>query len=134
MMVGYLRFWLSLFLCTHLLATVMLLGALIWVKIGRAEAPPVSLPNPETAPTPSPAGAGPVLPPPPTASSSPEVPGQFKLIIPVAAVRASDLRDTFNEARSQERQHHAIDIMAPRGTAVLAAAGGEIVKLYSSDL
>ncbi|HKX28993.1 MAG TPA: M23 family metallopeptidase [Blastocatellia bacterium] len=56
------------------------------------------------------------------------------MIIPVAAVRASDLRDTFNDARSSERQHQAIDIMAPRGTPVLAAADGEIVRLYSSNL
>ena len=146
-MVSYLRFWLSLFLCTHLLAITMFLGALIWAKVGRAEWQPASMSDPGITPTPLPAVSGPAPPAAPTESSSPTMTplppgdssppaaaGQLKLIIPVAAVRASELRDTFYEARSQERQHNAIDIMAPRGTAVLAAARGEIVKLFSSDL
>lgn len=57
----------------------------------------------------------------------------IKLIVPVFGVRSKDLRDTFNDARSQGRVHNAIDIMAPRSTPVLAASDGEIVKLFSSD-
>lgn len=55
------------------------------------------------------------------------------LIIPVAGLKPEQLRDTFTESRSQARVHYAIDIMAPRGTAVLAAAEGKIVKLFLSE-
>jgi murein DD-endopeptidase MepM/ murein hydrolase activator NlpD len=55
------------------------------------------------------------------------------LIIPVAGVRPDELRDTFSEARSEGRVHDAIDIAAPRGTPVLAAADGTILKLFHSD-
>ena len=55
------------------------------------------------------------------------------LIIPVAGVRPDQLRDTFSESRSQGRVHDALDIPAPRGTSVVAAADGPIVKLFQSD-
>ncbi len=51
----------------------------------------------------------------------------------MAGIKAEDLRDTFNESRSEGRTHNAIDIMAERGTSVLAAADGEIIRLHSSD-
>lgn len=54
-----------------------------------------------------------------------------RLIIPVQGVHAEELRDQFNEMRSGHR-HEAIDIMAPRGTPVLAADGGTVVKLFLS--
>ncbi len=53
----------------------------------------------------------------------------INLIIPVEGVRPNDLRDTFNENRPGGRLHRAIDIIAPRGTPVLAAADGEILRL-----
>jgi murein DD-endopeptidase MepM/ murein hydrolase activator NlpD len=55
------------------------------------------------------------------------------LLIPVANVTASQLRDTFNQARSEARQHDAIDIMAPQGTLVLATTDGAVIKLFQSD-
>ena len=55
------------------------------------------------------------------------------MVIPVAGVKAEQLRDTFVDSRSETRAHNAIDIMAPQGTAVIAAADGRIVKLFSSD-
>lgn len=55
------------------------------------------------------------------------------LIIPVEGVRAEQLRDTFSESRSEGRVHDAIDIIAPRGTPVLAAADGTILRLFHSD-
>jgi murein DD-endopeptidase MepM/ murein hydrolase activator NlpD len=67
--------------------------------------------------------------------SDPTVPSGSpgKLIIPVAGVRPEQLRDTFSEARSEGRVHDAIDIPAPRGTPVIAAADGPIVKLFHSE-
>ena len=59
--------------------------------------------------------------------------GQVELIIPVADVRPDQLQDTFDDARSEGRVHDAIDIMAPAGTPVLAAANGKILKLFQSD-
>ena len=59
--------------------------------------------------------------------------GTLKLIIPVAGVRPNQLLDTFDDARSEGRVHDAIDIPAAAGTPVLAAADGQIVKLFQSE-
>jgi murein DD-endopeptidase MepM/ murein hydrolase activator NlpD len=56
-----------------------------------------------------------------------------RLIIPVAGVRPEQLRDTFSESRAEGRIHDAIDIASPRGTPVIAAADGPIVKLFQSE-
>ncbi len=54
------------------------------------------------------------------------------IIIPVAGVTAGQLRPSFNEGRAGHL-HHAIDILAPRGTPVFAAVDGPIQKLFTSD-
>ena len=49
--------------------------------------------------------------------------------IPVEGVDSSRLKDSFLNSRGKHRQHLAIDIGAPKGTPVLAAADGEVVQL-----
>jgi peptidoglycan LD-endopeptidase LytH len=53
------------------------------------------------------------------------------MIIPVQGVVRSQLRDSYTEARSGHA-HEALDIMAPRGTPVLSATDGRVLKLYQS--
>lgn len=45
---------------------------------------------------------------------------------------SAQLTDTFTQARAQGRTHDAIDIMASRGTPVVAANDGRVVKLFTS--
>ena len=84
---------------------------------------------------------GPVLPPPVVVmrgntpvSETTRPAGGSGLLIPVQGVTASQLTDTFADARSAERVHDAIDIMAPAGTPVLAVADGHVEKLFTSKL
>jgi murein DD-endopeptidase MepM/ murein hydrolase activator NlpD len=53
--------------------------------------------------------------------------------VPVRGIAAVSLADTYADARSEGRSHDAIDIMAPAGTPVLAAADGHVEKLFTSD-
>jgi len=57
----------------------------------------------------------------------------LNLIIPVQGIAAAQLQDVFSDARSEGRSHEAIDIMAPRGTPVLAVEPGRIAKLFESE-
>ena len=54
-----------------------------------------------------------------------------EIVIPVEGVRAVNLRDNFADARTGH-MHGALDIMAPRGTPVLAAVDGTVRKLFTS--
>jgi murein DD-endopeptidase MepM/ murein hydrolase activator NlpD len=49
--------------------------------------------------------------------------------IPVEGVNATNLRDSFLNSRGKHAQHLAIDIGAPKGTPVLAAADGQILQI-----
>ncbi len=56
------------------------------------------------------------------------------LLIPVPGVRASQLTNTYDEARSAgARRHDAIDILAPRGTPVLSVDAGRIAAIDTSE-
>jgi peptidoglycan LD-endopeptidase LytH len=67
-----------------------------------------------------------------TDSAVAELRGQ-DLLIPVAGVAPPALQPSFDDARGGgSRRHQAIDILAPRGTPVLAARDGRIVKLFTS--
>jgi murein DD-endopeptidase MepM/ murein hydrolase activator NlpD len=55
------------------------------------------------------------------------------LLMPVEGISPERLKSTFDEGRSGGfRTHHAIDILAPRGTPVRAAVAGTIKKLFTS--
>jgi murein DD-endopeptidase MepM/ murein hydrolase activator NlpD len=84
--------------------------------------PPVQLPD--TPPVPSLAAAPPV-PALPDGAASPA------LSMPVAGVNPHTLRSDFSQTRGGHA-HVALDIMAPRGTEVLAVAEGNVVKLFNS--
>lgn len=56
------------------------------------------------------------------------------LLVPVEGVLPSDVDDTFRARRSGGRTHRAVDIMAPRGTPVLAISDGEITRVHSNRL
>ena len=60
-------------------------------------------------------------------------PGPGGLVIPVAGYPEGALRDSWGDARGGgTRAHHGTDLMAARGTPVIAAAAGTIEKLFQS--
>jgi murein DD-endopeptidase MepM/ murein hydrolase activator NlpD len=86
------------------------------------------------------ADLAPVAPPPNVAAgaaSAPPAPAPLlakgSLIVPVQGIEPSALRNTYDEQRGGgSRTHEALDIPAQRGTPVLSATGGRVLKLFDS--
>jgi murein DD-endopeptidase MepM/ murein hydrolase activator NlpD len=58
---------------------------------------------------------------------------QRNLLFPVVHVEARTLRDSFEDLRGGgTRRHGALDILAPRGTPVLAVDDGSVARLHNS--
>jgi len=85
-----------------------------------------------TAP-PTPAVAGAVFIPQPPGDARESPPPPRRLEFPVRGFAHAPLRDTFDERRGI-RRHGALDIMAPRGTPVVAVDDGRVAKLFRSLL
>ena len=67
-------------------------------------------------------------------ATAPDAGSSGNLLVPVLNVRPSELTDTYSDSRGGgKRLHEAIDIMAPKGTSVVAAAPGMVEKLFRSD-
>lgn len=56
------------------------------------------------------------------------------LLIPVLGVSLDRIQDSFDAARDGGRRHDAVDIMAPRGTAVISATDGVVLRVGSNAL
>ena len=54
------------------------------------------------------------------------------LVLPVQGVKPEQLIDSFDDARGSSRKHEALDIPAPRGTPVLSATDGKILRRFTS--
>jgi len=97
-----------------------------------------NMPPPQVAPTPPPLPAPPLRQPSEPAGEAdralpgqPPPPSMPHLAMPIAGVDPKTLHDSFSEVRDG-RKHEALDIMAPRGTPVLAVAEGNVAKLFTS--
>jgi murein DD-endopeptidase MepM/ murein hydrolase activator NlpD len=90
------------------------------VRLRQSPTIPGSAPSPATTPTATPSAIA-VMP-----------PSAAGMLLPVAGIKPAQLTDTFTQARGTGRLHDAIDIMAARGTPVLAAVDGKVEKLFTS--
>jgi peptidoglycan LD-endopeptidase LytH len=75
----------------------------------------------------------------PSSTATPRVDGDpirelrnRQLDLPVRGANRRELHDSFYETRRWFHSHEAIDIMAPRGTPVLAVEDGAIARLFES--
>lgn len=106
----------------QIVAATATLTSAVWIVIGTFYLD--RLGGGEAIETSSPAGS--------LAETHSATPFEGNLLVPVAGVRAADLVDSFDQARGG-RRHEAIDILAPTGRAVIAAAPGTVEKLHLSD-
>lgn len=69
----------------------------------------------------------------PSATSVSNLNDGNQLLIPVAGITKEQLVDTFTAARSEGRTHNALDIIAARGTPVLAVTDGRLLRMFTSE-
>lgn len=107
------------------IAATATITSAVWIVVGTVylEREPAAQVGPASPTTALPASDMPLT------DSSPTI---GALTIPVQGVTGGSLVDSFGDERGA-RRHEAIDIMAPAGTAVIAAAPGTIEKLFASD-
>jgi murein DD-endopeptidase MepM/ murein hydrolase activator NlpD len=112
--------------CLILAFIVAVVGGVWWLaqRSGPVTEKPAVVAPVEAPAVPSQTGA-------PASASPPQRKGG--LVIPVNGVWSSQLTDTWGDARGDGmREHHAIDILAPKGTPVVAAAAGTVEKIFES--
>lgn len=115
------------------------LGLLVIAAATACTRPVLYYPAPETAPVAQQVLAGtpaaaPIEPANPAAMSDMEYLGTRHLVVPVAGANMSKVDDTFLDARDGDRVHRAIDILAPRGTPILSADDGKILRMSTNTL
>ena len=70
----------------------------------------------------------------PVASASDEFLLTRHIVLPVAGADMSKVEDSYSEPRDGGRVHRAIDILAPRGTPILSADDGKILRMTTNTL
>lgn len=105
-------------------------ASMVRITVEPSAAPPTMI----GVPAPSAPEAGTALAGNPAAASVTAQAGDpLPLIIPVEGVIARQLSDSWGQSRGGgQREHHAIDILAAKGTPVLAAASGTVEKIFES--
>jgi murein DD-endopeptidase MepM/ murein hydrolase activator NlpD len=101
-----------------------------------------TIPFPTATPAPPPPASAAIENPLPLGAPTPQsslvvnplpLPNLAPLLLPVQGIHSADLKDDFDEARDGIRRHEAIDILAPRGTPVVAVTDGTVAKLFTSQ-
>jgi peptidoglycan LD-endopeptidase LytH len=96
-----------------------------------------SSPHPAAAGASSPAATAAVTSPAPTTTTMTEDTDYLvarHILLPVAGADMTKVEDSFFEGRDGDRTHRAIDILAPRGTPILSADDGKILRMSTSAL
>lgn len=120
---------------------------------GASVSTPAALPTPAAPDTTMPSAPATTLPPPPNLALTAAPPAMQAMPLngkletpstgagastvgtiglPLKDLKREAIQDTFNDTRGGGNKHEAADIMAPRGTPVMAVVEGNVVKLFNS--